>query len=355
MRFADYDVALVLSGGAALGAYQAGAYEALHEAGLLPSHVAGTSIGAFNATLIAGNRPEDRVERLTRFWDAVAEPIDQARYGIEHGPVRRMQARLASGRSRLMGRPRFHAPQLLEALAPMPAFRSPGLYNLRPAAETLSELASFPGPGDAVRLTLQATELATGLPVRFDSSTQVLRPDHVIASSSLLPDYPPTEIEGLLLCDGGFSENLPLRAVLGEVPERPLLCVAVDLIPARAEPRWSLDGMAERQQDLQFAGQTALLIAVVKTELALAAARSRKPLPPILLAHLVHQGREDAGSQKVYDFSRQTMASRRLKGLREARSLIADLEAAAGAPAPGLTVWRFPSEGAEPRALPAAA
>ena len=109
------------------------------------------------------------------------------------------------------------------------------------------------------------------------------------------------------------------------------------------------------EQDLQFASQTALVIATVKAELALAAARSRKPMPPVLFAHLVHQGREDAGSQKIYDFSRQTMASRRLKGLREARSMIADLEAAADALAPGLTVWRFPGEGAEAGVLPAAA
>ena len=289
MRLADFDVALVLSGGAALGAYQAGAYEALHEAGLLPSHVAGTSIGAFNGTLIAGNRPEDRVARLAQFWDAVAEPIGRGGYAFEHGPVRRVQARLASTRARLLGRQHFHAPQLFEALAPVRAFRSPGLYDLRPAAETLCGLADLPGPGSAgPRLTLHAAEIGVArdralllrrehavdadlvrrrvaamlaiTALRFDSRVLQLRPEHVLASASLLPDYPPTEVDGRLLCDGGFSENLPLRAMLSRVPERALLCVAVDLIPSVGEPRWSLDGMAERQMDLQFSSQTRRLI-----------------------------------------------------------------------------------------------
>jgi hypothetical protein len=127
----------------------------------------------------------------------------------------------------------------------------------------------------------------------------------------------------------------------------------VDLIPSVGEPRWSLDGMAERQMDLQFSSQTRRLIEAVEAELALAAERSRKPLPPVMLAHLVHQGREDAGSQKVYDFSRQTIASRRLKGLEEARVMLTDL--AARPAVPGLTVWRFPDAAAEPQVLPAAA
>ena len=99
MRLTDFDVALVLSGGAALGAYQAGAYEALHEAGLLPSHVAGTSIGAFNGTLIAGNRPEDRVARLAQFWDAVAEPIGRGGYAFEHWSGASRHAWRAPGRA----------------------------------------------------------------------------------------------------------------------------------------------------------------------------------------------------------------------------------------------------------------
>lgn len=355
MRIADYDLALVLGGGAALGAYQGGAYQALHEAGLRPRQVAGTSIGAFNGVLIAGNRPEDRVERLRAFWDRVGEQAGGLRYGSVPGSARRLEARASSLRTRLLGRPRFHQPQLLEALAPVPAWRSPGLYDLRPALATLGGLARLPGPGADTALTVHATDLVTGQAARFDSREQQLGPEHVLASSSLLPDYPPTELDGRLLCDGAFSENLPLRAALGRLPDRPLLCIAVDLVSAAGQPRWSLDGMAERQQDLLLAAQTAHLIEAVKAELALAAARSPGTRVPVVLAHLVNQGREDAGSQKTYDFSRRTITARWRRGLEDARAMLARLDETAPAADPGLTVLRFPAGGADVPRLAAAA
>src|SRR4051794_38519330 len=113
MRLADHDLVLALSGGGALGAYQAGVYEALHEAGLLPVHVAGTSIGALNGALIAGNPPVKRVERLRQFWDTVAEPtgVMAPVLAAEHGPIRRAQAKMAGLRACLMGRAGFSAPQ----------------------------------------------------------------------------------------------------------------------------------------------------------------------------------------------------------------------------------------------------
>ena len=342
MRFSDYDVALVLSGGAALGAYEAGVYEALHEAGLLPGHVAGASIGAINGTLIAGNHPDERVARLRRFWDRATESVGSLP-AVEHGRLRRAQAHLAGLRTKLLGRPGFLAPQWLEALAPIRAWRSPGLSDLTPMLENLRELVEFPGPGhDGVRLTIQATDLATGAPVRFDSRERQLAPPHVRASASLIPDFPPTEIDGRLLCDGGFSENLPLRAVFGALPERPLLCIAVDLMPSESEPHWSLDGMIERQQNLQFASQTRALIEAVTAELTLAAERAGTAAPSVLLAHLVYRGQEDAGAQKAYDFSRRSIGGRWQLGLSDARAMVADLAAAPMPTGGGLTIRRFP-------------
>src|SRR5579875_846385 len=67
-------VVLVLQGGGAMGSYQAGVAQALHEHGLAPDWVAGISIGAINAAIIAGNPPERVVERLAAFWDLVTEP-----------------------------------------------------------------------------------------------------------------------------------------------------------------------------------------------------------------------------------------------------------------------------------------
>ena len=345
MRFSDFDVALVLSGGAALGAYQGGVYEGLHEAGLLPGHVVGTSIGAINGTLIAGNRPDERVAKLRRFWDRVTESVGSLP-AVEHGRLRRAQAHLAGLRTKLLGRPGFLAPQWLEALSPIRAWRSPGLSDLTPMLENLGELVDFPGPGhDGVQLTIQTTDLATGAPVRFDSGELQLAPAHVRASASLIPDFPPTEVEGRLLCDGSFSENLPLRAVLGALPKRPLLCIAVDLMPSEGEPHWSLDGMLERQLNLQFASQTRALIEAVTAELTLAAERIGTSAPPVVLAHLVYRGQDDAGSQKTYDFSRRSIAGRWELGLNDARAMIAALTAAPMPTDGGLTIRRFPEAG----------
>ena len=233
----DFDLAMVLSGGAALGAYHGGVYQALHEAGLRPGHIAGSSIGAISGALIAGNPPDTRLEQLQRFWGMVAEPGPGGPTGTEN-PLGRAQGYLAALRARLGGRPGLYQPQLLEALAPWAELRRPGLYDLAPLLGSLRELVAAPGLslGDT-RLTVHATDLATGEPVRFDSTERPLDPIQVRASTSLLPDFDPVEVDGRLLCDGGFSENLPLQAVLGALPERPLLCIAVDLMAAERLPR----------------------------------------------------------------------------------------------------------------------
>ena len=170
---------------------------------------------------------------------------------------------------------------------------------------------------------MHATDLATGEPVRFDSAERPLDPIHVRASTSLLPDFDPVEVDGRLLCDGGFSENLPLRAVLGALPERPLLCVAADLMAAERPPRWSLDGMADRQQDLHFASQTRALIEAVTAELALAAARAAGPAPPVVLAHLVYRGREAAGRRRPTTTRRRPSPRAGPAGLADGRAMLA--------------------------------
>ena len=342
LRIADFDLALVLSGGAALGAYQAGVYQALDEAGLRPGHVAGSSIGAVNGALIAGNPPEARLDRLRRFWAMAAEPVAGAPPGVG-GLLARTQGRLAALRARLAGRPGLFSPQPLAAAVPWPPFRRPGLNDLTPLLATLRALVAAPGLAMAgTRLTAQATDLATGRPVRFDSRDGPLDPLQIRASTSLLPDFDPVEIDGRLLCDGGFSENLPLRAVLDGMPARPLLMVAVDLMASERSPRWSLDGMADRQQDLHFASQTRALLAAVTAELELAAALRPAKAVPVVIAHLVYRGREAAGAQKAYDYSAQAVAARWDAGRRDGQAMLAGLRAARAPATPGVTVHRLP-------------
>lgn len=339
MRIAQFDLALALSGGAALGAYQGGVYEALHEAGLLPTHVAGSSIGAVNAALITGNRPERRIEQLRRFWAMAAEPFASGPPGV-NSTLARAQGYLAALRARLTGRPGLFAPHSPSALVPGP-FRRPSMYDLSPLIGSIEQLVPERElTRDGLRLTVHATDLASGEPVRFDSRERSVQSIHVRASASLIPDYDPVEVDGRLLCDGGFSENLPLRAVLGHLPERPLLCFAVDLMTAERAPRWSLDGMADRQQDLHFASQTRALIEAVTAELALAATKA-PDMPPVVMAHLVYRGREAAGSQKAYDYSAQAVTARWSAGVRDGRAMLALLASAPNPQRPGLTIHRL--------------
>jgi NTE family protein len=339
LQIANFDLVLALSGGAALGAYQGGVYEALHEAGLLPTHVAGSSIGAVNGALITGNAPGKRIDQLRRFWAMTAEPFPSGPPGVDSAWAR-MQGYLAALRARLTGRPGLFAPQLPNALAPGP-LRRPGMNDLSPLIGSLEQLVSAQElVRDGLSLTVHATDLATGEPVRFDSRECTVRPIHVRASASLIPDFDPVEVDGRLLCDGGFSENLPLRAALGRSPERPLLCFAVDLMAAERVPRWSIDGMADRQQDLHFASQTRALIEAVTAELALAA-MAASDAPPVVMAHIVYRGREAAGSQKAYDYSAQAVAARWSAGVRDGRAMLALLASVPGPQGAGLTIHRL--------------
>jgi NTE family protein len=231
----------------------------------------------------------------------------------------------------------------MESLAMVPAWRRPGLYDLSPLLGSLGQLADFAGlDRGRTRLTVHATDLGTGEAVRFDSHERPIKPIHVQGSTTLIPDFVPVEVEGRLLCDGGYSENLPLRAALGAMPKRPLLCLAVDLMAAERPPRWSLDGMAERQQDLHFASQTRAPAAAVTAELTLAAECSKHPAPPVVLAHLVYRGREDAGSQKAYDYSPRSISARWSHGLEDGRAMAETLAGLSVTSGSGVTVLRFP-------------
>jgi NTE family protein len=227
----------VLGGGGALGAFQAGVYEALEEAGREPDRLVGTSIGALNAALFAGNPPERRLECLRAFWDMVAEPrLAPAAWS---GDARRIVKAVFALHAR-PGPSGFVPPAPAPALPAEPGLRSPSLYHLGPAFATLRRLVDFERIGnDGPQLAVHFTELGTGAPVSVDSASDRLRPEHLVASMGLLPDFPPTEIDGRWFCDGGFSANLPLNAVLDPPPKADVLCLAVDLLGEPGAPMFS--------------------------------------------------------------------------------------------------------------------
>ncbi len=246
---------LVLQGGGALGAYQVGVYQALHEAGIEPDWVVGTSIGAVNAALIAGSPKAERIERLREFWARV-----------EHG--RFLGSSLpdwfsAAARNMLavtMGIPAFFRPNpaaFISAHAPLGAEEA-GYYSAAPLGETLGELVDFDqinnGP---MRLTVGATNVRTSEMVYFDSRDMPLDLRHVMASGALPPAFPAIRIDGQLYWDGGILSNTPIEVVFDDNPRRSSMVFAVHLWNPHGHEPETIWEVMNRQKDVQYSSRAA--------------------------------------------------------------------------------------------------
>jgi NTE family protein len=256
-RSPDSRTALVLSGGNALGAYAAGAYETLHSRGYQFELISGASIGAINGAIIAGNVPERRVEKLREFWmqaGAATRGVPLARAG----KPREIFNRAHVVQTLLFGRPGLFAPRVPGLLSAIPGIPSDvAIFDHHPGAATLLRVVDFDLLNDArVPLIVSAVEAQTGQLVHFDTRTQPLRPEHFLASTAMPPFYPPVTIDGRLLVDPGLVANLPLDPALDEPFDGDLLCIAVDAFSPNAEPLHDLDSVIERAQDILFAAQS---------------------------------------------------------------------------------------------------
>ncbi|RAH98465.1 patatin [Acuticoccus sediminis] len=254
-------IVLVLQGGGALGAYQAGVYEALHEAGIEPDWVIGTSIGAINAGLITGNAASDRVDALKAFWERVRSP-GFGMFGsgkADNGPWRTLER----DASRMFSAWRVIAGGLGGFFAPNPlafagvgfpmAPEEAGYYSTRPLRRTLRELIDLDRINAcAPRLTVGAANVATAQMRYFDSRNEPLSLDHIIASGSLPPAFPAVRIDGELYWDGGVLSNTPVEAVFDDNPRRNSIIFAIHMWrPDGAEPR-SIWEVTNREKDLRY-------------------------------------------------------------------------------------------------------
>ncbi|WP_159710777.1 patatin-like phospholipase family protein, partial [Geminicoccus flavidas] len=278
----DRPVALALSGGIALGAYHAGAYAALHEARLPLRWLTGCSIGAVVAAVIAGSPPERRIEQLQRFWQLAAlNPFPLAPYWNGRPPagLPRQAYNMASAlQAHLFGRPGMFHPRF------MPSVGDPGLYDLTPLKDWLLELVDFDRLNSGeIRVSIGATDLLSGERVLFDTAKGTrIGIEHVLASSSLSPLFPPVEIEGRLLVDGGLSVNLPLDLVLHEPRDTELACFVIELFARRGSRPSTIGAALSRSIDLVFGNQTRTLLEGQQREYALRAKLSElgDRLPP---------------------------------------------------------------------------
>jgi NTE family protein len=255
----NHRVALVLQGGGALGAYQAGVYQALHEYELTPDWIVGTSIGAINAAIIAGNRRNLRVERLKQFWDRVAfrDLIDMRKVP---DAARQFNTWLATLTALVQGVPGFYSPRFPNLFAlglPVPPEMA-SFYDTSDLAQTLKELidVDYLNTPGGIRLTVNAMKVTTGKLASFDSQSHNLGIEHIMASGALPPGFPPIRIDGDLYWDGGLFSNTPLEMVLEDEPRADTLCFMVDLWSAEGpEPR-TLSEVQTRQKDVTYASRS---------------------------------------------------------------------------------------------------
>ena len=247
-------IVLVLQGGGALGAYQVGVYQALHEAGIEPDWVIGTSIGAINAALIAGNPKGQRLERLHSFWQTMEKPAST------FNPLAWLgTGNLAANMNTVTcGIPGFFTPRLasLAGIGAEVGIESASYYSTEPLKRTLNELVDFKSlDSSAMRLTVGAVNACSGAMRYFDSRDEPLDVDHVMASGALPPTFPAVRIKGEPYWDGGIYSNTPIEAVLDDRPRRNSLIFAVNVWHQSAPEPKSILQVLGRQKDIQFASR----------------------------------------------------------------------------------------------------
>jgi NTE family protein len=252
-------IVLVFQGGGALGAYQAGVYQALHEGGVEPDWIIGTSIGAINASLIAGNEPANRLDRLEEFWRRMRR---KEFWGLANWPG--LSDTTGYWSTLFGGIPGFFEPNpfaFLGAHYPLGKDKA-GFYSTAPLEKTLTELVDFARIKHCKpRLTVGAAHVRTSELRYFDSSETAITARHIMASGALPPAFPAVRIDGELYWDGGILSNTPTEAIFDDFPRRNSLIFAVHMWnPMGAEPE-TIWEVLHRHKDIQYSSRVASHIA----------------------------------------------------------------------------------------------
>jgi NTE family protein len=247
-------VVLVLQGGGALGAYQGGVYQALHEAGVEPDWIIGTSIGAINASIITGNRPEDRLAKLQEFW----KRVERAEFWGAFPAWGDVGDALASWMTLTSGISGFFEPHtraFLGAHVHLGADHA-GYYSTEPLRKTLEELVDFTLLNQKrPRLTVGAAHVRTSMMHYFDSREMELTPRHIMASGALPPAFPAVRIDGELYWDGGILSNTPAERIFEDNPRRNSLIFAVHLWHPTGDEPETIWQILHRTKDIQYSSR----------------------------------------------------------------------------------------------------
>ena len=355
-------VVLVFQGGGALGAYQAGVYSALAEAGIEPDWVAGISIGAINSAIIAGNDPRDRVAKLRAFWEMITEPATPWFPAplpagwfpdwLEGDDFRRAKTQASALAALRFGAPGFFSPRPLPPmLMPSGTAAAVSYYDTSALKSTLEQLVDFDriNRGET-RLSVGAVNVRSGNFVYFDSEERTIRPEHIMASGALPPGFPAVEIDGQHYWDGGLVSNTPLEWVVGSERRQDTLAFQVDLWSARGDLPKDMPGVAVRQKEIQFSSRTRAMTDNFRRlqQARGAIGRVLETVPPearegsdyqllkgladekvYSVIELIYHAQNHEGDSKDYEFSRESMEAHWRSGVEDARRTLSHPDALA--------------------------
>lgn len=321
-------VALVLQGGGALGSYQAGVIEALAEAEIEIDWIAGISIGAINAAIVAGNPPAHRVERLHQFWNTLASALPSIPIPLEDH-AREWVHEASAAWVLWSGVPGFFAPRPLPAgLAAPGTPQALSFYDTAALRATLDALVDWDLLNDGpIRLAVGAVDVESGNFRYFDTGEMRLDARHIMASGALPPGLPPVEIDGRLYWDGGLVSNTPLTHVLDNQRE-PMLVFQVDLFPAIGERPRTITDVLAREKEIRFSSRTrtvtdermrlrrereavrkviAKLPAELRDDADVRALEALAAEQPLSLVHLIYRANAWEGGARDFEFSELSM------------------------------------------------
>jgi NTE family protein len=334
-------VALVLQGGGALGAYQAGVYQALHEEGMEPDWVCGVSIGAINSAIIAGNPPAQRLEKLQTFWDRIT--ARKVWHYTPDGDVYRKARNLASSfMTTTLGQPGFFKPHEVNPwLSLAGAKTATSYYDTSPLKETLLELVDFDLINSRkTHFAVGAVNVLTGNFLYFDNKKEVIEPEHVMASGALPPALPMVKIGTDYYWDGGIVSNTPLQHLLDQDDKMNSLVFQVDLFSARGVLPRDIHEVPARHKDIVYSSRTRHNTDVYKRMNNLKAklykALQKIPddqlgeqeramrdnlanLPEITILQMIYQQKSYEGDSKDHEFSATSMREHWQSGLEDTR------------------------------------
>jgi NTE family protein len=322
-------IALVLQGGGALGAYQAGVYQALHEAGLEPDWVSGVSIGGINAALIAGNRVERRLDALREFWRRITDRTLWL-FAPDGDIFRQARNAFSSFTTATLGQPGFFQPHPVNPwLMPAGARDATSYYDTAPLRETLKELVDFKLLNSrAHRFSVGAVNVLTGNFVFFDNRGETIVPEHVMASAALPPGFPMIQIGTDYFWDGGIVSNTPLQHLLAQDDDLNSLVFQVDLFSAHGLLPRTIQDVMGRHKDIMYSSRTRQVTdmfsrlqrwkrrayeALVKvpeadlTDEQRAMRDKLADLPQATILQLIYQKKSYEGNARDYEFSADSM------------------------------------------------